>query len=210
MCGLLGRNGAGKTTVMQILTGQNWQTSGDVAIFGRPPFEKEAVLRDVCFVKESQRYPDVSVRVVLRAAARLYPQWDQALADELLAEFALPLRRNVKKLSRGMLSAVGIIVGLASRARLTLFDEPYLGLGVTRKRFFGVPFLTVGNPLLQTLVDAGPFLLMASAGALIGVTYTRWGPRGLYVLTLGAVLVVGAAVFLLTWRPETSLTPLGP
>jgi ABC-2 type transport system ATP-binding protein len=68
--GLLGRNGAGKTTVMQILTGQNWQTSGDVAIFGRPPFENEAVLRDVCFVKESQRYPDVSVRVVLRAAAR--------------------------------------------------------------------------------------------------------------------------------------------
>ncbi len=60
VCGLLGRNGAGKTTVMQILTGQNWQTSGDVAIFGRPPFENEAVLRDVCFVKESQRYPDVS------------------------------------------------------------------------------------------------------------------------------------------------------
>ena len=67
-------------------------------------------------------------------------------------------------------------------------------------RFFGVPFLTVGNPLLQTLVYAGPFLLMAFAGALIGVTYTRWGQRGLYVLTLGAVLVVGGAVFLLAWQ----------
>lgn len=67
-------------------------------------------------------------------------------------------------------------------------------------RFFGIPFLVVDNPVLQTLVYAGPFLLMAFAGALLGVTHTRWGPRGLYVLTLGTVIAVGAGVFLLTWQ----------
>lgn len=67
-------------------------------------------------------------------------------------------------------------------------------------RFFGVPFLVVDNPLLQTLVYAGPFLLMAFGGATIGVMYLRWGPRSLYVLSLGALLLLGGAVYLLTWQ----------
>src|SRR3954452_13115183 len=56
--GLLGRNGAGKTTLMQILTGQAFATAGQVEVFGAAPYENDAVLTDVCFVKESQRYPD--------------------------------------------------------------------------------------------------------------------------------------------------------
>ena len=56
--GLLGRNGAGKTTVMSILTAQNFATSGDVRIFGQNPYENAKVLRRMCFVRESQKYPD--------------------------------------------------------------------------------------------------------------------------------------------------------
>ncbi len=74
---------------------------------------------------------------MLRIAGRLYPAWDHELARELIAEFRLPEKRAIKKLSRGQLSAVGIIVGLASRAPLTFFDEPYLGLdAVARRQFF--------------------------------------------------------------------------
>ncbi len=54
-----------------------------------------------------------------------------------MGEFRLPLNRKIKKLSRGQQSAVGVIVGLASRAPLTFFDEPYLGLdAVARQRFY--------------------------------------------------------------------------
>lgn len=115
--GLLGRNGAGKTTIMQILTGQDLHTSGDVEVFGAAPFENADVLANVCFVKESQTYPeDLKVKHVLVAAGHLLPNWDHAFAETLLDDFQLPLCRKVKKLSRGMRSALGVIIGLASRA----------------------------------------------------------------------------------------------
>ena len=56
--GLLGRNGAGKTTVMSILTAQNFATSGDIRVFGMHPYENAKVLSRMCFVRESQKYPD--------------------------------------------------------------------------------------------------------------------------------------------------------
>lgn len=135
--GLLGRNGAGKTTTMQILTGQGFETSGEVEVFGAAPYENEAVLSRVCFVKESQRYPDwFRVRHALAAARLLYPNWDAGFAARLVEEFALPLGRRIAKLSRGQLSAVGVIIGLASRAPLTFFDEPYLGLDAVARQLF--------------------------------------------------------------------------
>ncbi|KXF48638.1 ABC transporter ATP-binding protein [Rhodococcus sp. SC4] len=135
--GLLGRNGAGKTTLMQILTGQEFQTSGVVEIFGQDPHENSRVLTDVCFVKESQKYPDdFRVGHVLATARHLLPHWNEELAQTLLEDFDLPLCRKVKKLSRGMTSALGVTVGLASRAPLTLFDEPYLGLDAVARHLF--------------------------------------------------------------------------
>ena len=53
--GLLGRNGAGKTTMMQLLTGHRVPTSGRVQVLGAAPFENDAVLSQICFIKESQR-----------------------------------------------------------------------------------------------------------------------------------------------------------
>lgn len=135
--GLLGRNGAGKTTVMQMLTGQVVETSGHVEVFGRRPFENAGVLENVCFIKESQKYPDeFKVKHVLAAARTLLPHWDNDFADQLVDEFQLPRNRKVKKLSRGMTSAVGVIVGLASRAPITFFDEPYLGLDAVARDLF--------------------------------------------------------------------------
>ena len=135
--GLLGRNGAGKTTIMHMITAQQFKTSGELKVFGEEPYENNRVLSQICFIKESQKYPD-NYRVidVLEVAAMFFPNWDQAFAHELIEEFRLPLKRRVKKLSRGMLSAVGIIVGLASRAPLTIFDEPYLGLDAVARELF--------------------------------------------------------------------------
>src|SRR2546423_985126 len=135
--GLLGRNGAGKTTLMRILTGQEFESAGTVAVFGEHPYENAGVLSRVCFVRESQRYPErFRVRHALRAAELLYPNWDKGFADTLTAGFALPPDRLIGKLSRGQLSALGVIIGLASRAPLTLFDEPYLGLDAVARQLF--------------------------------------------------------------------------
>ncbi|WP_327147692.1 ABC transporter ATP-binding protein [Nocardia sp. NBC_01329] len=135
--GLLGRNGAGKTTLMQVLTGQIFQTSGEVRINGAAPHENAEVLRSVSFIKESQAYPaDYKVGQVLYAARHLLPNWDEGFARELVRDFDLPTDRKVKKLSRGMLSALGVILGLASRAPLTFFDEPNLGLDAVARQLF--------------------------------------------------------------------------
>ncbi|WP_156761574.1 ABC transporter ATP-binding protein [Microbacterium karelineae] len=135
--GLLGRNGAGKTTAMSILTAQNFATSGSVRVFGEDPYENARVLSRVCFVRESQKYPDeADARIAFRTARLFFPNWDQGLADELIDDFQLPMKTTIKKLSRGQLSAVGVIIGLASRAEITFFDEPYLGLDAVARQIF--------------------------------------------------------------------------
>lgn len=135
--GLLGRNGAGKSTLMKILTGQELPTSGTVRVAGENPLENDAVLRRMVFVKEGQLYPDIKVKRVIEAASWFYPNWNGELAGQLMDDFELPPNRAVKKLSRGMNSAMGIVLGLSARAEITLFDEPYLGLdAVARQTFY--------------------------------------------------------------------------
>jgi ABC-2 type transport system ATP-binding protein len=135
--GLLGRNGAGKTTLMQLLTGQQFASSGSVRIFGEDPVENPTVLERMCFITESQRYPDsFTVQHALRGASWFFANWDNEFAQSLVADFRLPIGRTIKKLSRGQLSAVGVIIGLASRAELTFFDEPYLGLDAVARNLF--------------------------------------------------------------------------
>ena len=134
--GLLGRNGAGKTTFLRIVAGHEFASAGTVTVLGASPAENEAVLRQMIFVREGQAYPDFRVRQVVRAASWFYPNWSHELAGALLDEFSLPLNRKVGHLSRGMRSAVGIVIGLAARAEVTLFDEPYAGLDAVSRQLF--------------------------------------------------------------------------
>lgn len=135
--GLLGRNGAGKTTLMSILTGQNYADHGTAEIFGHAPFEHDPTLSRICFIRESQKYPDdFKVHQAFKSAALFFENWNEELAQDLVEAFALPTKRRIKKLSRGQLSAVGVIIGMASRADITFFDEPYLGLDAVARQIF--------------------------------------------------------------------------
>ena len=194
--GLLGRNGAGKTTMMQILTAQNFATAGRVEVFGEDPYENAGVLSRTCFIRESLKYPDnYVVRHALRAAELVFPNWDAAFAETLVGEFGIPVKRRIKKLSRGQLSAVGVIIGLASRAPLTFFDEPYLGLDAVARQMFYDHLLTdyAANPrtvVLSThlidevsdliehvvLIDKGRVLIDEDADVLRGRAVTVTGP----------------------------------
>ena len=137
ICGLLGRNGAGKTTIMSIVAGQDRPTSGSVTVFGERPFENESILAKISFVRDNQRYPDrYRLHHVLRIAPDFAPNWSSEVADELVDGFRIPAKTPIKKFSRGELSSVAIVLGLASRAPLTLLDEPYLGLDVTARALF--------------------------------------------------------------------------
>lgn len=195
--GLLGRNGAGKTTIMQMITAQLFSTSGELKVFGENPYENNRVLRQICFIKESQKYPEVyRVIDVLKISASFFPNWDHDYALSLAEEFRLPLKRRMKKLSRGMLSSVGIIVGLASRAPLTIFDEPYLGLdAVARSLFYdrliedyslhprtvvlSTHLIDEVSSILEhvILIDSGTLILDEDAESLRGRAFTLAGPK---------------------------------
>ena len=196
--GLLGRNGAGKTTLMQLITGQEFATRGEILVFGASPVENARVLSQVCFIKESQRYPDdFRVKHVLGTAPHFFANWDAAFAAELIERFRVPVNRRMKKLSRGQLSAVGVIVGLASRAPLTFFDEPYLGLDAVARQLFYDTLLAdfAENPrtvVLSThlidevsnllehvvVIDEGRIIIDADAEDLRGSAVDVVGPRG--------------------------------
>src|SRR3984885_8823765 len=134
--GLLGRNGAGKTTLLRILAGQEFPSSGSVRVFGAAPAENQDVLRRLVLVREDQVYPDFKVCHALRAASFCYPNWDASLATSLLKEYGVRAGKAIKGLSRGQRSALGIPIGLAPRAEMTLFDEPYAGLDAVARQVF--------------------------------------------------------------------------
>ncbi|MEH7526481.1 ATP-binding cassette domain-containing protein, partial [Bacillus sp. JJ1503] len=79
--GLLGRNGAGKTTLMKLLTAQEFPTSGEIKVHGENPVENRRVLSQICFIKESQKYPDnFTVNDILKVSKSLFPNWDEDFA----------------------------------------------------------------------------------------------------------------------------------
>src|SRR5699024_8490000 len=89
-------------------------------------------------IKEGNNFnKDLKIKHVLSAYSLFYPRWDQKLAETLIEEYQLPVKAKVKTLSKGMESALGVIVGLASNASITIFDEPYIGLdAAARKKFY--------------------------------------------------------------------------
>ncbi len=106
--GLLGRNGAGKTSLMSVITAQDRPSSGQVHVLGQTPYENEQVLPKICFVREEQKCVDDSkASHAFKAAAMAYPNWDWELADRLKQDFKVPEKTRIKKMSRGQRSAVG-------------------------------------------------------------------------------------------------------
>src|ERR1700722_20736810 len=199
--GLLGRNGAGKTTLLRIIAGQEFPSAGTVSVLGSSPVDGDHLLGRLVFIREDQRYPQYGtpqgfqVRHALKSASWFYPHWDAGLADELLDAFSLPGRRRIRNLSRGQRSAVGIVIGLAAQAEVTVFDEPYAGLDPVARQIFYDRMLAdyAANPrtlLLSThlideaaglfervvVIDRGQVMLDAAADDVRGTATNVSGP----------------------------------
>ncbi|MDZ5710952.1 ABC transporter ATP-binding protein [Jeotgalibacillus haloalkalitolerans] len=138
--GLLGRNGAGKTTLLQMMAGHIKPSGGQVLINGEKPFNNRNALQHICLISEANNFKrKLKIREVLRTASRFYPNWSQGTADRLLKTFNLSPSQNAKGLSKGMESALSIIIGLASHTAITIFDEPYIGMDASaRYKFYDI------------------------------------------------------------------------
>ena len=135
--GLLGRNAAGKTTLLSVLASLLPAGRGTVEIDGRHPFENEILAPQVCLVREGGSVDGgerLAWNLDFHEMAR--PSFDRPWADELLGEFGLDPRDKPDKLSRGQRSAFHAVLGLASRAPLTMFDEVHLGMDAPTRQLF--------------------------------------------------------------------------
>jgi ABC-2 type transport system ATP-binding protein len=136
--GLLGRNGAGKSTLLSTIAAYRRPTSGTVRVDGGDPYEDPRLMSDICFVRDDGDFNgDLSIRDTVSIAGSLRPYWDQDTADRLLERFRLEAgRKKVGALSKGQRSALAVSVGLATRAPLTMFDEPHLGMDAPSRYAF--------------------------------------------------------------------------
>lgn len=136
--GLIGRNGAGKTTLLSVLTAQNPATCGTVCYNGEPVWENQKALDHLCFSRElnpiSATGPNtMKIKEYLRIASVFYPNWDKQMASDLVEMFHLDVKKKIAKVSKGMMSMVTIIVAMASKADITIMDEPAAGLDVVAR-----------------------------------------------------------------------------
>lgn len=135
--GFLGHNGAGKTTFLNILSSLIPASEGEVKLNGRDVFNQSEQMKQICFIAETSNfYPDLKIKDVLYINKLFYENWNEAYANELLSQFKLEKKLKVKNLSKGMLSALGIITGLASGTPIVIFDEPYIGLDAAARQLF--------------------------------------------------------------------------
>ncbi|MBT2291714.1 ABC transporter ATP-binding protein [Paenibacillus albidus] len=135
--GLLGRNGAGKTTLLNTIAGSILPSSGTIEAHGKPLGRGE-LPKDFCYIRDQYKhFRGAKIIEILQFAANFHSHWDWTYAQELLKLFRIDSQKKIRQLSRGTESLVGNIIGLASRAPLTLYDEPVLGLDVLmRERFY--------------------------------------------------------------------------
>lgn len=135
--GLIGRNGAGKTSLLSLLASYRLPTTGQVLIDGEVAFENDKKMEQVVFIyPEDYTEETDTVEDLLLLMSRYLPSYDSDYAAYLIERFKLPLNKKVNELSKGMQSALNVTTGLASRAPITIFDEAYLSMDAPSRDIF--------------------------------------------------------------------------
>lgn len=136
--GVIGANGAGKTTMLNAILGLT-RYDGDLSVMGKDPSKNRAhLMEDVCFISDVATLPRwMKVSQILDYVEDIHPKFDRAVALDYLSRTSVPLDKQVKKLSKGMITQTHLAVVMAIDARLLVLDEPTLGLDIIfRKRFY--------------------------------------------------------------------------
>ena len=138
ICGVLGRNGAGKTSLLSLLCAYRRPTSGVITISGENPYENKNIIPQIALIYDDQSELENAFQVkdLFKIAAALRPNWDAVYAEKLIKLFEIPVKKTMGKLSHGMRSAVRVIIGLAGQTPITIYDEAYLGMDAAMRKLF--------------------------------------------------------------------------
>ena len=154
--GLVGSNGAGKTTVIRHLSGIYRQDAGEVRIDGQHIYENIAIkMRTGIIPDEIYFYPQSSTLDMAIFLSGIYPRFDWEYYRSLSAAFQIDEKRAIRRLSRGMQKQSAFWLAIACRFDVLLLDEPVDGLDPVMRR-------TVWNLLTNDVTQHGMTVVVSS------------------------------------------------
>lgn len=135
--GLLGKNGAGKTSLLKHISGLLYPNEGECLVFGYKATERDPrALEDIYLIPEEFELPSASIDRYVKSNAPFYPKFSREQLDHYLAEFELVKDEKLSAMSHGQKKKFLIAFGLATNTRLLILDEPTNGLDIPSKSQF--------------------------------------------------------------------------
>lgn len=139
--GILGRNGVGKTTLMKIIFNMITRYQGQIELNGEITKNNDELLKNMVYsggeVNKYNSFYQGKIKDLLKAYRMMYDSFDQGYAESMLDKYGISTKQKFSKLSTGNKTLVQNTIGLATRAPITILDEPTNGLdSVNRQTFF--------------------------------------------------------------------------
>ena len=137
ICGLLGKNGEGKTTLLNLLSGQIFPDQGSCLVLEEIPSERNArFLQQIFLLPEEISMPEVTAIEYIKMYAAFYPTFRDDICKACVESFEINLSDRLSKMSQGQRKKVAITLALAAHTPLLLMDEPTNGLDIPSKATF--------------------------------------------------------------------------
>lgn len=154
--GLIGENGAGKTTLLKILSGILRSTSGESTFCEKNIFMEEDIRQDIIFVsEETEFFKYARLKDMISFYKSIYTNFDENFFHEMNEKFCISLDSKIQKLSKGTRMKASLMLGLASKPRLLLLDEPTTGLDPqSRKDLFSLLVGSVADKSLSIIISS--------------------------------------------------------
>lgn len=154
--GLVGPNGAGKSTAIRLMTGIYRPDSGSVTMEGLPIYENPVSKLRMGYIPDDVFYfPSASMEEMRSFYKGIYPQFDDALYQNLFKAFQLPKKSPIRRFSRGMQKQAAFHLALCTRPEVLILDEPVDGLDPVMRR-------QVWSMILSDVADCGTTVLISS------------------------------------------------
>lgn len=134
--GFVGRNGAGKSTTMEMIMNLTRPNSGEVKVFGLDIKDYETTIKDrIGYVDAANNYMEnFKLKDIIKYVSRTYSNWDEDTCNYYIETFDLPLNKKLKDFSTGMRAKASIAIALSHHAELFIMDEPTTGLDPVVRR----------------------------------------------------------------------------